>query len=199
MDTVKVYLLDVELVKKNKSAITDFIDKSRAEKAERYLDEKDRLLSLGGSYLIKRFVGDHYIDENKKPRSDKAFFNVSHSGEKAAIAVSSDREIGLDIEKDLPVTKCLADYCLSDEELGYSDSGQPFLKFFVAKESLAKADGKGIRKDIKLIPALPFDGEVSYDGKRYFRHSAKTKDGYFVSVTLSDKDFEITLETIKSI
>lgn len=198
MDTVKVCFIDVEFVEKNKSAITDFIDKERLKKAERYIDEKDRLLSLGGSYLIKKYVGDIYIDDNKKPRSKSVFFNVSHSGGKAAIAVSAAGEVGLDIEKDAPVKRNLVEYCLSDAELESFNGGQPFLKFFVAKESLAKADGRGIKSDIKLIPALPFDGETYYDGKRYFRRSVAT-DGYFVSVTLKDKDFEISYETIKSL
>ena len=89
----------------------------------------------------------------------------------------------------------LARYCLSEEERAYLEHGERFLRMFVAKESLAKADGRGIAGDIRAIPALPLDGAVSYNGIRYYRHSLEW-NGYVLSVTQAREDFIIeTKET----
>ena len=121
------------------------------------------------------------------------FFNVSHSSDLVVIAISDSEEIGIDIEKDADKNKELVSYCLSEEEIQEYDKGVSFLELFVSKESIAKADGKGLSSNIKSIPALPLNGKAEYMEKTFFRHNIK-KEGYFVSITLENNDFYIIEE-----
>ena len=193
MDTVKLYLLDVGLVARNESAVSAYIDGDRLKKASRYVKGNDRLLSLGGGYLIKKFVGETYIDERGKPRSETAFFNISHSGGVVGLALLKARDIGLDIECEKEIREELVKYSLSFKEYEKYLGGEPFLSQFVAKESLAKAEGGGISNELKIIPALPLNGEVVYLGKRYARRTFVEKD-LFISVSVEGGEFK--LETV---
>ena len=195
MNVVKVYFLNMRQVKGREEYLYSVLPSSRVERAKRYAKETDRLLSLAAGYLINRVIGGVFVDEFGKPRSENAFFSLSHSGELAALAVSESREVGIDIEK-MRGDKdydALAKFALNDIELESYKSGEHFLKLFTAKESLSKAEGRGLRNDVKTIPALPIDGAVDYENKTYYRHSLNV-DGYFASVTQEGEDFII--ETI---
>ena len=197
MDTIKVYYMKTAAVKGREEYLYSVLPKSRALKAQRYIKEGDRLLSLAAGCLIYRVIGDFFIDEYGKPRSQNAFFGVSHSGEIAVLAVGNGREIGIDIEclqkgKDYDE---LAKYVFGDAELEIYRRGESFPALFTAKESLAKAEGRGIGKDVKAIPALPLNGEVGYKNKNYYRHSLEI-EGYYGSVTREKEDFTIETEEV---
>ena len=191
-------MLSAAVVADKKQYLFDFVSPDRAEKAKKYVKEEDRLLSLGGAYLIKKYVGDVTVDERGKPRSENHFFNISHSVDLVGIAISDKRDIGLDIEKDREIKGGVDKYCLSADEFEACENGLCFLSAFVAKESLAKADGRGIVGDIKAIPALPLDGPIEYGGKCFYRHTFKM-EGYRISVALEGEDFKIDAKTILEI
>ena len=196
MKTIIVYWLPVSSVRGKEENILSVLPDKRVEKAKRFVKEDDEALSLAAGYLIARYVGEYYVDPYGKPRSERLFFNLSHSADVAALAVSTSSEVGLDIEKNCEKKDVddLADYCLNDEEQNEYRNGRPFLSLFTAKESLAKAEGKGLfATAVKKIPSLPLDGEVKYQNKTYHRHTLN-KDGYFLSVTSEGGDFEIQTE-----
>jgi 4'-phosphopantetheinyl transferase len=96
------------------------------------------------------------------------FFNLSHSAERLAIAVSNIGELGLDIEqvrhrKNLPA---LARRCFSTEELSYwqnmnaDEQVRQFYQFWTAKEALVKATGRGIALGLDQVVINP----VQQDG-----------------------------------
>ena len=203
METIKLYLLKTDEIRNNREYLYGFVPPERAAKARRYTREADGLLSLGAGYLIKKYVGEYRCEKTGKPVSDNCFFGVSHSGDLVGLAVNANFSVGLDIEKDEKERgdrKTLAEHCLSESELEHfvSVGKRGFLEYFVAKESLSKAEGKGLNGRVKHIPALPFDGEVIYEGRRYFRHTLSF-NGYYISVSLSDADFEIQAEEIYEI
>jgi|GEM_PF-718169 len=198
MRQVKLFFIDIRLIARHKRVITDIIPQERVKKASAYLREKDTLLSLGAAYLMTMFIGEWYTDKKGKPRSEHTYFSVSHSGDLVGIAISDFGETGLDIEFSAEKKASLVDYCLSEDEKAVYRHGGEFLKFFVAKESLSKAEGAGLGGNVKVIPAIPFDGEVEYLGKTYFRHSFERK-GYLVSVTCEGEDFELVAEDVKAI
>ena len=192
MNIVKVYFLNIEKLKGRKEFLYSVLPESRIEKAKRYAKETDRLLSLAAGYLINRVIGGFFVDEFGKPRSEHAFFSLSHSGELAALSLSETREIGIDIEK-MRSDKdydALAKFALNEKELESYKSCEHFLKLFTAKESLAKAEGRGLKSDVKTIPSLPVGGAVDYEDKTYYRHSLDV-NGYFASVTQEGEDFII--------
>ena len=194
MERVKVYLLHIHSIEGKEEHLKGVLPASRVEKAKRFVRAEDRLLSLAAGYLVHRHVGDYYVDEWGKPKADGVCFNLSHSGEYAALAVAP-REVGLDIEraKSDKDYDALAAFCFGQDELEAYRRGTPFLALFTAKESLSKADGRGLSADIKTIPAMPVDGAVTYQAKSYYRHALEY-NGYYVSVTMESADFEIISE-----
>ncbi len=86
--------------------------------------------------------------KNGKPYSDLFYFNISHSGNVAAVAVSETVELGLDIQKiaDVPIDS--PQFFLTAEESANmalsSFSLKSIADLWSMKESVAKANGKGI-------------------------------------------------------
>ena len=102
MDKIIVKLIDIDFVKQNMQEILSMLDDKRIEKANGYLKENDKLLSLGGGYLYQKYlpVKDFKYNENGKPYLENGpFFNLSHSGEYIALVISKTREVGIDIQK----------------------------------------------------------------------------------------------------
>lgn len=195
MNKINLYLINIDTVKKNLGAVCAAVGEKAVSKAERYIKESDKLLSLGASFLLKRYVGGEIsVDEYGKPRADGVFFSISHSHGLSGLAVTHGGDVGLDIEKNGEDDGFPIEFCLSDSEMKENEK-TGFLPLFVAKESLSKAEGRGLYGDIKNIPALPPDGETEYLGKKYFRHSAEYY-GYFISVTCAGEDFSIITEEI---
>lgn len=190
MEKIRLFLCKTELIEKSENTIKRALKDEEISKAARFVRKSDRLLSLGSSYLKRRFVfGDREISLSRfgKPYSPDIFFNVSHSVDIAGIAISDKYEVGLDIEKEREDHRDLADHCLSTEE---KLSGEEFLTLFTSKESIAKAEGSGLKTDIKDIPALPLDGIVRYKDRLYYRHSY-FKAPYHISISLCETDFYI--------
>lgn len=85
-----------------------------------------------------------------------AFFNVSHSGDRLAIALS-DREIGVDMEQyGRPISDRLRRYCLTAEELARTppEDARSFIKIWTAKESYIKLYGTGLRQPMREFSVL---------------------------------------------
>ena len=97
-----IYILHISLVKENLPFVLSNLDKERKEKAEKYVNEKDRLLSYGAGLLVKKFLPNKEIKEtkNKKPYLENGpYFNISHSGEFVVLAICESCDIGVDIEQ----------------------------------------------------------------------------------------------------
>ena len=98
-------------------------------------------------------------------------FNMAHSGDAALVAVSHDREIGVDIEfvrrlDDFPgVARC----CFSPRELdllrscGESEYMEMFYAFWTRKEAYVKARGEGMSLDLAGINVTAAPGVL--DGR----------------------------------
>ncbi len=200
MVEVIVRILHTSLIKQNLSFVTSFVDRSRKEKAERFKNEKDQLLSLGAGYLMKKYLpnGEIKVSETGKPYLPNGpFFNVSHSGEYVVFVSHQSNEVGIDIER---IDENRLDgirYVLDEEEKKISDSGVLF-QIWSNKESLIKCSSHGL-KDIKRVKGLPLDGQRIIDGQSYYSQSV-IYNGYSLSVTLKEKEpFNIKIENINSL
>jgi 4'-phosphopantetheinyl transferase len=113
----------------------------------RYLDAPPGLLRFGTGPHGKPFLLDGGVQ-----------FNVSHSGERALIAVSPRREVGIDIELHRPDVEFLAlarhSFSASErrglEALPAAEVAAAFYRCWARKESFIKARGDGL--------AFPLDG-----------------------------------------
>ena len=197
MVDIIIRVLHTSLVKQKLSFVMSFVDPKRKEKAERFVKEQDRLLSLGAGYLHKKYLpqGEIKVNESGKPYlADGTFFNVSHSGEYVVLVSHPSRDVGVDIEQINENKRDGIEFVLNSEEKKISDAGTLF-QIWSNKESLIKCLSTGL-KCIKTVSGLPLEGERSIDGESYFTKSM-IYNGYSLSVTLKGKEpFNIKIEQV---
>lgn len=187
----------------------------RRQKTDRYRFLKDRMLSLGAEGLLlyalkKAGRGGRAISygygERQKPYlsdADGFFFNLSHAGEYAMLAVS-DAEVGCDVEKIRPVDLGLFTHVLTADEYSVlaaapkEERDALFFRYWVLKESCMKALGKGLLLDPKsfsftLAPAIRASG-AGISGPLAFAEGAFLDYSY--AVCRFGEDIRIQTETV---
>ena len=191
LKVIKIKVVDIGFVKQNIEKLLSAIDRKRIERAESFLCEKDKLLSLGAGYLISKNLSADKIlyNENGKPYlKDGPYFNLSHSGEYAVLAIDKSREVGIDIQSIKEKSETAIKY-VSKEDLPLND----MFRLWSNKESLIKCLGANISL-IKDVPGMPLEGERCYKGD-YFYTKSTVFDGYSLSVTLKGKEpFDFIIE-----
>lgn len=162
-----------------KTDLTNFLNFSENEKANRFYQETDKNRFIISRAILKLILAAYSkleakniqldYDINKKPyvASDTwLHFNISHSEDYAVIAISR-KEVGIDIEyivKDFDFDTILFEVFGDDEILAIQNAVNKRKAFYTSwtrKEAFVKALGKGIDGDFKHIPSL--DGEYSID------------------------------------
>ena len=166
-------------------------------------DKKDRpwqhILAdiLKRDYLIEE-TPEILRDEMGKPyfKECELHFNVSHSGEYLAIAVS-EHPVGVDIQEPKLIKDGMFEKVVRPEEqcLIGGERQKDFLRLWSLKESFVKAEGKGLRISMK---DYFFEKEneqyfVNYGGQRtawtFKIEEALVKD-YMISVCGLEKEVE---------
>ncbi len=157
---------------------------SLQKEAERYRFIADRNRFITGRLLIRHALSQHGFEDVTlsdilysdclKPRFDFPFyFNLSHSGKYIILAVSLNNDVGCDIEFHNPNLD-FSEFSsfFTDEELSLiSTSPLPVKSFFdlwTIKESLLKADGRGMHFPPKSIRLQNNYGMLDNE-KIYFR------------------------------
>lgn len=154
--------------------------------------ERDRALQFRADTHKRRFIAAHgalrcllagYLDmaphairfelgEHGKPRlagtaPDRGLvFNVSHSGDRALIAVGLDLALGVDLEIRRPLTQIesLVERCFAPSERDYwrslpaPDRLATFFDFWTRKEAFIKAVGRGL--GLGLTRCILASGEI---------------------------------------
>jgi 4'-phosphopantetheinyl transferase len=181
------------------------INTAETGRANRYLQLRDKnrfVISRAALRIIlARYLNRHpeqiefEIGVNKKPflKNASLHYNVSHSGDWIAIAVS-ETNTGIDIEFVDPSFRyhdIISEY-FSTEEAKYivdDDAHSRFFLLWTRKEALTKATGKGLDDDLKLIPAL--DGEYSVEAdllksvSNWYVNSFELSAGYLASIAIT--------------
>lgn len=97
------------------------------------------------------------------PLSQPLFFNLSHTQNLAALAVTRIANVGVDVEKIKQVEQVrgLAERCFADSEIRYVFSGDKteimwrFFKLWTLKESYIKARGCGLSLSLQSVTFAP--------------------------------------------
>lgn len=149
-----------------------FLSDSECNRANRYHFTRDKNRFVICRALLKILLAEHVdsdigeinlaVDLNKKPylpSHPSVFFNVTHSGDYALIAIGKS-QIGVDIEfinRDFNYDDILG-HIFNQKEMdaivGSSNKHLSFYKFWTRKEAVVKAIGKGIDDDISKIHIL---------------------------------------------
>lgn len=187
----------------------------RRRKTDRYRFLKDRMLSLGAEGLLRYALkkagrGDNAISyrygEHQKPYlsdADGFFFNLSHAGDYAMLAVS-DAEVGCDIERIRPVDPGLFARVLTEHEHSVLTAAPKeerealFFRYWVLKESCMKALGKGFFLEpgsfsLTLAPAI-FASGAGISGPLAFADGAFSD--YRYAVCRAGEDIQIQTEIV---
>ncbi len=187
----------------------------RRQKTDRYRFLKDRMLSLGAEGLLRYALSkagrggkaiSYRYGAHQKPNlsdADGFFFNLSHAGDYAMLAVS-DAEVGCDVEKIRPVDLRLFSHVLTADEQSVltaapeEERNALFFRYWVLKESCMKALGKGFFLDPKafsltLAPAICASG-ADILGPLAFAEGVFS--GYRYAVCRSGEDIQIQTETV---
>jgi len=153
---------------------------------------------------------------NEKPRLApqpgvaQVFFNISHSGDYALIAVA-DAEVGIDIEQiraDCPVEELAQRFFATRESAQLGKMTRPrqlehFYRLWTVKEAVLKCLGLGlsvpprvvqVKLDRTAAPAITCgDGEHNAI-ERYFVRELSVADGYAAAVAVETGLAEIRME-----
>jgi 4'-phosphopantetheinyl transferase len=97
------------------------------------------------------------------PLAQPLFFNLSHTQNLAALAVTRLAAVGVDVEKIKPVEQVrgLAERCFADSEIQYVFSGEKsalmwrFFKLWTLKEAYIKARGCGLSLSLQSVVFAP--------------------------------------------
>ena len=200
MSKVEVYLIHTDLIKSNLDFVLGFVDEERKQKAFTYSQEKDKLLSLGAAYLMKKYLPEGVIKETKngKPYLENGpFFNLSHSVEYSVLVIHPSRDVGVDIQIINNLKLDAIRYVLNDEEKEISDLNSLHL-IWSNKESLVKCISTGLN-DIIAVPGLPLNGLRKFKNVEYFSES-QLFENYSLSVTLKGNEpFNTDIINIKEV
>ena len=171
--------------------------------------EADRLRALAGGLLLEQVLKGRepqFTESGKPYLRGGPFFNISHSGDFAALAVSGASPVGIDIQlqqhkkKDLNgLSKCV----YHSAELAFflkNPTPSRFYDLWTLKESYVKMLGTGFSKAAKeysVIPASGFDKSperfsVCVQGEACFFQTFNFLQGYSLSVC-SQKECEFSV------
>lgn len=115
------------------------------------------------------------LEPSSSPFPLPIYFNVSHSGNYALIALSDKRELGVDIEKHSSHfdIAALQKYLLSSaENYSFADNESDFYQYWTMKEAALKALGVGIADYLQEISVfLPTKTDIGAGNAHHFYSS----------------------------
>lgn len=154
-------------------------------KWERYRFDKDKHQHLITRALVRhtlsRYVPEiapadwrFHCNDHGKPSITNSLalplqFNVSHTQNRVALAVTVGQEVGVDVEKIKAVEQVrgLAERCFTDEENRYIFGGGHdrvlwrFFKLWTLKEAYIKACGRGLSISLQALSFTPLEHPLS--------------------------------------
>lgn len=190
---VTIYQADSESFQ-NKKDLRDLIEKlpnSMQKRALRYKFEKDAYNFAMGRLLLKKGLVAHGLgnqfenieyQKSGKPFLKDVFFNISHTENLVVCAITTDGEIGIDVEKVKQIT--LDDFktwFTSKEWAIIYNAPSPiktFYWFWTRKESIIKALGVNL-SDLHKIELDASKNHFIKNGKKRWLKDLDFGPGYF--------------------
>ncbi len=204
---VYVYVADVKSLPDPKEVpgCMELLSKERKNKIERLARPEDRRLSLGAGLLLQQTLKKHGFDsqnifygENGKPQMEGIYFNLSHSHNMVACAIS-DKPVGCDIEKIRDIKENIATRFFSEKENAYikeaEDEKDMFFRLWTIKESYMKMTGQGLKLGLERVQVDFENARVFYKGELCPCYIKEYEvDGYKLSVCAEGEHFADSLE-----
>lgn len=164
------------------------------QKVLRYRRWQDAYGSLFGKLLLQLALrrGDHPGDLTalQYGAADKPYleggpaFNLSHSGNRVVCVLGRQERVGIDLEaiSDLAIDDLRTQFTPSEWQriTGSTAPLTTFYRYWTAKESLIKADGRGLQiplDELEVGDAVPEEG-ILIGGQRWFIREMEDFSGY---------------------
>lgn len=188
---IKVHVLEnpLRLGGETVEALLARLPEWRRRDAERFVQEKDRILSVRAYLLLNEALRETYGFANEEPfdygdcgkprlRIPRGMeFNLSHC-DRAVMCAVGDEPVGCDVETVPPAMTAaewtFAEYCCNDDELRrISQAERPqteLIRLWTMKEALLKLTGCGMTDNLKDLLRSPmaqgkhFGTTVAADG-----------------------------------
>ncbi len=214
---LKIYLLNTRQSQKlNKEYLLSLMSPIRKEKALKYKDINAFYNCCLAELLIKKACGfeneaqlSYGFGKSGKPYLENGmFFNISHSGNFIACAVSHDVETGIDIQihkSNTNIQNIAKKFFHTNEQkiiLDIQDTesrNKAFFDMWAAKESVVKCNGCGINNLFTSFFLVSTDNgfETEFDQKKYTVLSFDLEKELSLSVAAEKQPFIITKNHIE--
>ncbi len=154
-----------------------------------YRQEKDQWRVMGGKLLLKQALQHHHLTleelsftEKGKPffQNSDFHFNISHSGDWVVLVRANGQACGIDVERHRKINWQLFESNFTSKEwqtiLKAADARLQFFDYWAIKESVIKADGRGVAvlKKTEIISAT----EAICDGQKWQIQPFQLAEGY---------------------
>jgi 4'-phosphopantetheinyl transferase len=187
-----VYYINVCSLAGEKARLMEALDDGQRQRVGAFRREDDALRSLAGGLLVRYVAGGEpvrYTEKGKPYVAGGPFFNVSHSGDYAVIAVGA-APVGIDIEHmGNPRGGNLASRAeafFHPDELRYfgeNPSLRRFYEIWTQKEAFAKMKGDGLGIGLKTFSVLDLGGrEGGPDDRSAYMRLIRDLDPYIIAV-----------------
>jgi len=176
-------------------ALLSLLPKEMQQKNRRFLQWTDRQLHLAGKLLLlealQRFGFNsqclrqlRYNAYNRPFINEHIDFNISHSGNYVLCAIGQQLKVGIDIEEIRPVNFSDFENVMTSaewESINHSpDPLKCFYKYWTIKESVIKADSRGLGIPLTDIQIQP--GFAQLDAQTWHLQELLIDDHYCASV-----------------
>lgn len=196
-----IYLIKLSEIEKHFYQFFDLVGNKRKEQIKKDKAQVSKICHLASGLLYRFALGNNYeeilsFNEHGKPIAKNGIcFNVSHSGDYAALYVG-ENQCGIDIEKIEEKRITLSSKVFTDNELAWIDNNKErFFHAWTRKESISKAIGMGFSYSFKNIDVLN-DCFVFDDAKKIFTCTT-TYDNHIISVSEEKKYPDITIKKLE--
>ena len=125
-------------------------------------------------------------------------FNISHSGEYVLCAIGKDLRLGVDVEEIKEIN--FDDYrkVMTPEQwqniLSATNPTRSFFKFWTIKESVIKADSRGL--SISLLDIHVKENKVRYDNQTWYLKVLQLDKDYFACLATNKEHVDISLHYV---
>ena len=179
-----IYIMDIRPLAHLEEQLAAYLQPDRRQKMRQYLLPEDRLRCLAGGLLLKHIAHGREISYGKygKPfLREGPHFNLSHAGDYACLAVSSEAPLGIDIElhraEDYLSLGETAFHPYEAAFLRENPTPERFYFIWTLKESYAKMFGTGFSMEPSSYCVLPekmhfatkFPAQLPYNSEPFFR------------------------------
>ena len=180
---MNLYLVNLKDCRYDYDDLFSSLDLDIQNRVNSHKNEDDRIRSLIGHILIKKFTSAEKLmfSEHGKPYKNHSFFNVSHSKD-FVVLVTANSPVGVDIEHISREKKKLDEYVFDSKMDGLS-----FLENWTRLEALLKCEGIGFDNGFKDVPHN--EGIVILNNKTFSLETIHLGD-YILSVAIQDDQKE---------